>query len=191
MMIIIKAIIILIEIIIAYLLQTSVFTELRLADVVPDILMILTASLAYIFGKKTGMLTGFVSGMLIDCTYGSLIGLYALMYTVVGYVAGYAHKVYDENDYTLSFFIVGGSEFLVNLMYYILFYFLKGDLDLGHFLVRYLFPRVIYTVLISIILYRLINMNNSLFYRLSKSIKKEKRVTVFNGFNVDDDRQDI
>ena len=94
MMIIIKAFIILIEIIIAYLLQTSVFTDLRLADVVPDILMILTASLAYIFGKRTGTLTGFACGMLIDCTYGSLIGLYALMYTVVGYVAGYAHKVY-------------------------------------------------------------------------------------------------
>ncbi len=188
MMIVIKAIIVLIEIIIAYLLQTSFFSELRLADVVPDILMILTASLAYIFGKKTGSLTGFICGMLIDCTYGSLIGLYALLYTVVGYIAGYAHRVYDENDYTISYFIVGGAEFLVNVMYYVLFYFLRGDLDFGHFLVRYLFPRVIYTVLISILLYRLINLDNALFYRLSDGMKKKRVVTVFKGFDTDDDR---
>ena len=191
MMILIKAVIVIIEIIIAYLLQTSVFTELRLADVVPDILMILTASLAYIFGRRTGTLTGFLCGMLIDCTYGSLIGLYALLYTVTGYLAGYAHKVYDENDYTISYFIVGGAEFLINLMYYVLFYFLRGDLDLGHFLVRYLFPRVIYTVLLSIILYRLINMNNALFYKLSDGMKKKRVVTVFKGFDTDDDRQEI
>ena len=178
MMILIKAVIVIIEIIIAYLLQTSVFTELRLADVVPDILMILTASLAYIFGRRTGTLTGFLCGMLIDCTYGSLIGLYALLYTVTGYLAGYAHKV-------------GGAEFLINLMYYVLFYFLRGDLDLGHFLVRYLFPRVIYTVLLSIILYRLINMNNALFYKLSDGMKKKRVVTVFKGFDTDDDRQEI
>ena len=191
MMIIIKAVIILIEIIIAYILQTSVFSELRLADVVPDIMMILTASLAYIFGKKAGTMTGFISGMILDCTYGSLIGLYALLYTVIGYIAGYANKVYDENDYTISYFVVGGAEFLFNLMYYVLFYFLKGDLDIGHFLVRYLFPRVIYTVLISIFMYRLLNMNNSLFYTIDKGVKKKKEVTVFRGFDVDDDRQEL
>ena len=191
MMIIIKAVIILIEIIIAYILQTSVFSGLRLADVVPDIMMILTASLAYIFGQKAGTMTGFISGMIMDCTYGSLIGLYALLYTVIGYIAGYANRVYDENDYTISYFVVGGAEFLFNLMYYVLFYFLKGDLDLGHFLVRYLFPRVIYTVLISIFMYRLLNMNNSLFYTLDKGVKKKKEVTVFRGFDVDDDRQEL
>ena len=73
-------------------------------------------------------------------------------------------------------------------MYYVLFYFLRGDLDFGHFLVRYLFPRVIYTVLISILLYRLINLDNALFYKLSDGMKKKRVVTVFKGFDTDDDR---
>ena len=42
---IIKSAVILIEIIVAYLLQTAVFSNLRLADVVPDIFIILTACL--------------------------------------------------------------------------------------------------------------------------------------------------
>ena len=187
----VKSVIIIVEIIIAYLLQTSVFTGLRLADVVPDILMILTASLAYIFGKKSGALTGLLCGMILDCTFGSLIGLYALLYCTIGYMCGYAHVVYDETDYTLPYFVIGGAEFLLNLLYYVLFYFLKGDLDIGYFMVRYLFPRVIYTVLVSILLYRLINLNNNLFTRLMKKKNAPKEAIIFKGFDVVGGRRNI
>ena len=171
---ILKTIVIIIEILVSFLFQTTIFSHLKLADVVPDILMITTASLGYIVGKKTGALTGFVCGLLLDCTYGTLIGLYALMYTAIGYVCGFANRIYSEEDYTLPLFLIGGSEFAFSFIYYVLFYLLKGDLDFGHFSMRFLFPRVIYTVMVSIIIYRLLNLNTRLFDRIDLGAKKRK-----------------
>ena len=78
-----KVLLVLAEIVISYILQTSVFSNFRLADVVPDVMMILTVSMAFISGKRAGALSGFVCGFIIDCTYGPLIGLFALMYSQI------------------------------------------------------------------------------------------------------------
>ena len=186
-----KTIVIILEIIISYLFQVTVFTNLRLADVVPDILMVLTVSLSYICGKKTGALVGFAGGFLLDCTYGPLVGLFALMYSTLGYICGYAKKIYDPEDYTIPLFLIGGAEFLFNLFYYICFYLLKGDIDIGHYLVRFLFPRVIYTTVASIIIYRLLNLNYVLFDKIDRAkAKRSGGITYdFNDFDLDDRRK--
>ena len=66
-----------VQILICFLLQSSVFPWFRLADVVPDILMILVVFNAYTFGILPGMFTGLACGLILDSTIGNLIGLYA------------------------------------------------------------------------------------------------------------------
>ncbi|MBR4341598.1 MAG: rod shape-determining protein MreD [Lachnospiraceae bacterium] len=179
-----KVLLILFEIILSYLLQTSVFSNLTLADVVPDIFMILTASLGYISGKNTAAVTGFVSGMILDLTFGNLIGVYALMYTVIGYICGFSNRIYDNEDYTLPLFIIGSAEFLYNLMYFVLFHLLLGKVDIGYFMMRFLFPRVIYTVTVSIILYRLLNFNFNIFEKIDRKKRiKRGEVIEYSGFD--------
>ena len=55
-----------ISVLVCFLLQTSVFEFLKLADVMPNILLILTVTIAFIRGKKAGIVVGFVCGLLID-----------------------------------------------------------------------------------------------------------------------------
>ena len=50
------------------LLQCSFFTHLSLADVVPNLLIILTASIAIINGSLEGCLVGFFSVLPVDST---------------------------------------------------------------------------------------------------------------------------
>jgi len=179
-----KFILILLEIIISYLLQTSVFSNLTLADVVPDIFLILTASMGYISGKNTAIMTGFISGLILDFTFGNLIGVYALMYTVIGYFCGFTNRIYDNEDYTLPLFIIGGAEFLFNILYFVFFYLLSGNVDFGYFSMRYLFPRVIYTVLVSIVLYRLLNFNFNIFEKIDRRKRlKNGEVIEYTGFD--------
>ena len=186
---IIKSLIIIFEILVTYLLQTSVLTHLRLAGVVPDVLMILTISLAFIVGKKTGMLAGFTCGFLLDCTFGSLIGIYSLIYMFLGYLAGFANRIYTNDDYTLPLFLIGGAEFIYEFIYFCFFYLLKGDIDIGYYSVRHMFPRVIYTVMVSILFYRLLNLNFGLF-RFIDEKKEQKKVKThdFMGYDALDRR---
>lgn len=149
-----------VQTVLLYVLQTSVFTEMALAGVVPDLLLILVVSVAFMRGRIPAMLTGLVSGLIVDCTYNSVIGILALFYVIIGYLAGYSHKVYDENDYTMPLILVGAGELLYNLMYYVIFILLEGKLNIGYYLVRFMFPKVIYTVVVSIVFYKLFNMFN-------------------------------
>ena len=50
---------------------------------------------------------------------------------------------------------------------------------------------MIYTVLVSILLYRLINLNNNLFTRLMKKRNTPKEAIIFKGFDVIGGRRDI
>lgn len=167
-----------IEIVIAYLLQTSVFTGIRMAGIVPDVLLIVVCSMAYTKGRIPGIVSGFVCGLIVDCTFGNVIGLYALMYMTVGYCCGFANKIYDKDDYMLPMILIGVSELVYNIFYFIFFIFLKGNLNIGWFMVKYVFPKVIYTVFLSILLYRLLNMQHLLFEK-----RKTRKNKVNNGLN--------
>ncbi|MBP5159561.1 MAG: hypothetical protein ILP10_04615 [Lachnospiraceae bacterium] len=88
------------------------------------------------------------------------MGLFAFMYMLIGYLTGFSFKIYDPEDYTLPLFLVIAAEFVYNLLYYIFFFLLNGKLNIGYYIFRFAMPRVIYTVLISILLYKLINFLN-------------------------------
>ena len=165
---IIRALAVIIQVILLYVFQTSAFTSFALAGVVPNLLIVPVVAVAFMRGSNKGMLTGFFCGILVDLTYSSFIGLFALMYMLIGYLTGFAVKIYDENDYTLPVILISLSELLYNLMYYIFFYFLNGKLNFGFYFFRFMVPKVIYTVLISILLYRLFNLENVFFKRFDR-----------------------
>ena len=52
-----------ISVLVCFLLQTSVFNFLKLAGVMPNILLILTVTIAFIRGRKAGIVIGFVCGL--------------------------------------------------------------------------------------------------------------------------------
>ena len=58
------------------LLQCSFFVHLSLADVVPNLLIILTASIAIINGSLEGCLVGFCCGLLLDLMFGPYVRLW-------------------------------------------------------------------------------------------------------------------
>jgi len=126
----------------------------------PNLLLILVVSTAYMRGKTTGMTVGFFSGLLIDIAYGNLIGLYALLMMIIGYVAGFANKVYSRDDYTLPLLFIAVADFVYQFLYYIMEFLIRGRLDFPYYLRKIIFPEIIYTVAVSVILYKLLHMIN-------------------------------
>ena len=53
-------------ILLAFVLQGTVFQTLSIASIVPNLLLILTVSFGFMRGKKEGMFVGFFCGLLID-----------------------------------------------------------------------------------------------------------------------------
>lgn len=147
------------------------FHYIALANIVPNLIIILVAATAYMRGKTTGMLLGLFSGLLIDLIYGNyIIGLYALIYMLLGYCIGFTNRYYSNDDYTLPIVIIGVSDLIYSFSYYIFEFLLRGRLNLLYYFRRIILPEIIYTVAISVLLYKLLHMINN---RLMRNLEEE------------------
>lgn len=173
-----------VEIIICFVIQSSMFRFFSLANIMPNLLLILIVSTAYMRGRMAGLLTGFFSGLLVDLMYGSfiignnslsgeyvsypIIGIHALLYLLIGYFIGYINRFYSNDDYTLPLIITAVSSFVYKFIYYVIEFLLRGRLNFVYYLRRFIIPEVIYTVAASIFVYKLLHMINHRLNRKSE-----------------------
>jgi len=149
------------EILICFLLQTTVFQWFALAHVTPNLLLILTVAAGLMHGRTQGITMGFVCGILIDFCYGNVLGLYALIYMLIGYLNGYGKKILMKDDLTIPVFLVGISQFIYFFLFYVFEFLLNGKLNFMFYLVRMGLPQIVYTVVVSIVLYKILNIINT------------------------------
>lgn len=71
-------------------LQSTLLEQVTFLGVTPQLSLVVVVSLAYIDGERVGVVTGFFAGFVQDLLLpvGSVIGLTALVYTLVGYAVG-------------------------------------------------------------------------------------------------------
>lgn len=141
---------------ICYLLQCTLFPRLELASVKPNLMLILTASYGFMRGSKDGMLVGFFSGFLMDIQFGNILGFYALLYLLAGYVNGLFQQMYYAEDIKLPLALTGVTEFIYGLVIYLLMFMLRSEFDFLHYLRHIIIPELIYTIVVTLGLYPLL-----------------------------------
>lgn len=142
--------------IVCYLLQCTLFPKLALASVKPNLMIIVTAAFGFMRGPKEGILVGFFSGLLIDIQFGDILGFYALIYLIIGYINGLFQQLYFDEDVKFPLLFIAASEFLYGLVIYFLMFFLRSEFDFLHFLSHIIIPELIYTIVVTLGLYPLI-----------------------------------
>ncbi|MCR5790538.1 MAG: rod shape-determining protein MreD [Lachnospiraceae bacterium] len=148
---------ILIEILIiiaAFILQTTVFRLISLGGIVPNLLIIVTSSFGIMRGRNEGMFVGFLCGILVDIFFGSILGFYALAYTVIGYVNGIFKTMFYPEDVKLPMFLISASEAVYCFICYIFLFMLRGRMHFGYYIVHIILPEIVYTIVATIVLYR-------------------------------------
>jgi rod shape-determining protein MreD len=143
-------------IIVFFLLQCSFFDYFRLADIVPNLLMILTASVAIVNGSLEGCLVGFVSGLILDITFGPYIGMYALGYLLAGYLTGITNRIFYKEDITFPILMIAAADVFYGFYMYVFGFLIRGRLNIFYYLRRIILPETVYTVIMAIFLYRLV-----------------------------------
>ncbi|MDO4941856.1 MAG: rod shape-determining protein MreD [Lachnospiraceae bacterium] len=142
-----------IAIIISFLLQTSVFSFLKLAGTAPNVMLAFVVCIAMIRGRKEGTVVGFFCGLLVDLFYGTTLGPYALLYVAIGYVNGYFHKLYFQDDFMLPLAVLIGNSLIYDILVYIFFFLLRGRFGFFYFLWSIIIPEAIYTAIVAFCVY--------------------------------------
>ncbi|NLG04988.1 MAG: rod shape-determining protein MreD [Clostridia bacterium] len=156
-----------------YLLQCSVFQKISLGGIVPNILIIITSSFGFMRGKREGLFIGFFAGVLIDIFYGDILGFYALIYMVIGYLNGFFRLLFYPEDIKLPMILISGSELLYCFFSYIFLFLLRSKFNFKFYFVNVILPEIVYTVLVTLIFYKIILwINEKLEAREKRSASK-------------------
>jgi rod shape-determining protein MreD len=75
-------------VLVATVLQTSVFADVSVLGGTPDVLLVTLVSIALLRGALVGAITGFAAGLLVDVALLGTLGETSLLLTVVGFWAG-------------------------------------------------------------------------------------------------------
>ena len=129
--------------VVCYLLQCTVFPHLALASIKPNLLIVITASFGFMRGSKDGMLVGFFSGLLMDIQFGNILGLYALIYLLLGFANGLFRQAYYDEDIKLPLVLIAASEFLYGLIVYLLMFMLRSEFHFIYYLSHNIIPELI------------------------------------------------
>ncbi len=147
-------------ILISYLLQSTMIRILPLGGVSPNFLIILTSSIGFMKGKKEGMFAGFVSGLVLDTLSGGLIGFYALVYMIIGYLNGFFASIFYPEDVKLPMVLISSSELVYCFIIYVFRFLIQGKLRFGYYFMHIILPEIVYTIFVTIIIYKVIlNIN--------------------------------
>ena len=119
-------------------------------------MIIVTSSFGFMRGKKEGMVVGFVSGLLIDIMFNDLVGFYALIFTIIGYINGMFERIFYEDDIKLPLILIAASDFLYGNIVCILMFIMRSKFNYFYYLRSVILPELIYTILVTLILYQII-----------------------------------
>ncbi len=160
--------------IIIYILQANLFPHLKIAGVMPNLFIILILWIGLFANATEAIIFGIIMGILLDLTYGKVIGITAIMLCVIGYLGAYFDKNFSKESKFKILLMVIGSTIIYELGYYILSVAIIGyDFEWLRFM-RIVIFEVIYNVLITILLYPLIQ---NLGYKIDRNFKKNNILT--------------
>ena len=153
---------------ITVILQCSVFQIFAIASIKPNLMVIMTVSFALMCGRKTGMYTGFFGGLIMDLLYPGIIGFNALIYMWIGYVCGYFYRIFYDDDIKTPLLLCSISDLAYGLSCYLFRFLMRGRIHLFFYLRRIIIPEVVYTLLVTLVIYRLI-------YRINQWLAKSDK----------------
>lgn len=163
-----KNIVITLMIIICFTLQNILFRAITFGGIGPNLLIVLTSSFGFMRGKKSGMIIGFFSGLLIDIFFGNALGFYALIFMYIGYANGTFNKIFYPQDIKLPLFLIAGSDLVYSIATYALLFLLRGRFHIGFYFLNIILPEMVYTIAVTIVLYPIILLINSKFDKPEK-----------------------
>jgi rod shape-determining protein MreD len=117
-------------ILVALVLQSTVFAQIKLLDARPDLMYLLTILVALLEGPASGAVIGFAGGMAEDFLLNMPKGITALSLTLLGYAVGMVRQ-YIVSPSALVPVVMVGLGTAVGVMFNGLVRFLLGQLDNG------------------------------------------------------------
>ncbi len=172
-----KVVINLILVIIAYIiffLQSNFFSWFNIAGIKPNLFIIYILFIGLFGNRVIGVTYGIIIGAVLDIIFNEKVGANLIGLSIIGIIATVFNKNFSKDSRITIMFMVFGSTVLFEVTSYFINYILFSiNIELVSF-IKILVIEVIYNILITIIIYPLIQKFG---YYIENEYKENKILT--------------
>ena len=129
----------------------------------------LTPSQMRVLGEELGVRVLDRSGLILDICFPGQAGLQALIYMWIGYAAGFTYRIFYDDDIKTPLLFVCLGDLVYSLYIYVVTFMLRGRIHFLFYLRRIIIPELLYTLIITIVIYRVLYWINR---QLAKTDKR-------------------
>jgi len=106
-------------VVLALALQSTILSYATILGVIPQLVLVVVLCLAFTDGERVGLVAGFFGGFLQDLQLpeGSIVGLYALVYTLIGYAIGVMREYTPAESVWTPVITIAGASAIVEFSY--------------------------------------------------------------------------
>ncbi len=137
-----------------YLIQVTLGRTIAIGGIMPNLLIMLPVLFGFLHGSNEGMFMGFFAGLMYDLFFSDLLGFTALIFVFVGYFAGLFYQKYEETEMLIPLAVLLIADFAFEFLSYVGNFLLHNRLDAMYFISRFILPEVVYTLFITVIIYK-------------------------------------
>lgn len=158
-------------ILLAFVLQTSIFSFIKFLIVSPNLLLVVVFTIAFVYGEKEGIIYGALAGILMDIFYSGPFGYYTVILGWIGFLNGFFSRFYYDDYIILPVIMCTVNEIIFNLLSFIMRFIERGKTDFLYYSKSIMMPELVLTVIFTLILYRpILALNRNL-----KKIDEDKK----------------
>ena len=139
-------------VLITFILQTTL-PFIQVFGTSPNGLIVVLVSFSILKQESHGATIGFFSGMLHDLFFGSVVGLHAFVYMIIGCLSGKPFKEFNTENYLLPMLLVAMATMFYNFANYVFHFLFRARLDLLNYMLSIMLPSVLYNVLLTFPIY--------------------------------------
>lgn len=141
-------------IILAFAIQNCIFPFIPFLAASPNLMIILTFTFGFVYGRKEGMLYGLIAGILMDLFYSVPLGYFSLLFVWIGYINGTLSRYFYEDFIFLPLIMCSLNEIIYNIYIYFFRFLIRGKFDIIYYIRHMVIPEVVITLLFTLLLYR-------------------------------------
>lgn len=150
---ILRKLILVITILVCFFCETSFSQIFSMYHTFPNLLLMITAFVGFLCGRREGIYAGLLSGFLLDCFSGSTIGFNTLLFMYIGFVNGLFKRMYYDEDALTPIALVSISDLAYHFIYFVFNFMVRNKMELGYYFPHIILPEILFTIIVTLVAY--------------------------------------
>lgn len=142
-------------IIINLVIQSTILPYMTIFGAAPNTALIIIVIISLLKGKYYGGFFGLALGLVQDIIFGTVIGVNALIYFLLGYTIGLIQSTLNIENKIIPVLCTALGTILYNLLYFLFMFFLARNIPMDVMVKKTFSIGIIYNSLLSIFVYNL------------------------------------